>query len=162
NKKSGPDDIPNENYARELMELHTLGVHGGYTQKDVSEVARCLTGWRLRAKWGKGKVYFDPLLHDDGEKRVLGQVIPAGLAEQDLERVVDIVCNHPATARHIATKLCRRFISEDPPDSVVVRTAGVFAETGGDIKSTLRALFTSAEFKAAAGVKFKTPFRYVV
>jgi uncharacterized protein (DUF1800 family) len=162
NKKANAADVPNENYARELMELHTLGVHGGYTQNDVSEVARCLTGWRLRSTWEKGTVYFDPRLHDDGEKLVLGQVIPAGLGEQDLERVVDIVCSHPSTARHIAAKLCRRFVSEEPPHSLVERVASVFHETGGDIKSTVRVLFTSDEFKAAAGAKFKTPFRYVV
>ena len=162
NKKANPGDVPNENYARELMELHTLGVHGGYTQNDVSEVARCLTGWRLRTRWEKGTVYFDPRLHDDGEKLVLGQVIPPGLGEMDLERVVDIVCDHPSTARHIATKLCRRFVSEEPPDSLVGRVASVFRETGGDIKSTVRALIRSDEFKASVGAKFKTPFRYVV
>src|SRR6266540_2308765 len=98
NRKAGPEDIPNENYARELLELHTLGVNGGYTQADVYEVARCLTGWRLRTKWRKGTVYFEPAWHDDGEKTVLGYRIPAGGGERDLDRVVEIVCDHPSTA----------------------------------------------------------------
>src|SRR5262249_11611084 len=114
NKKAGPNDIPNENYARELLELHTLGVHGGYTQKDVLEVARCLTGWRLRTKWRKGTVYFDPHWHDNGEKSVLGHGIPAGGGPADLEQVIDMVCRHPSTARYVATKLVRRFVSEEP------------------------------------------------
>ncbi len=162
NKKAGPHSIPNENYARELLELHTLGVHGGYTQRDVSEVARCLTGWRLRTGWAKGTVYFDQTLHDDGEKNVLGQVIPAGGGTSDLDRVVDIVFRHPATARHIATKLVRRFVSEDPPASLVDRVALVFTETQGEIKPLVRTILTSDEFKAARGVKFKQPFRYLV
>jgi uncharacterized protein (DUF1800 family) len=162
NKKAAPTDIPNENYARELMELHTLGVDGGYTQRDVQEVARCLTGWRLRTRWAKGTVYFDPALHDDGEKRVLGQLIPAGGGAQDLERVIDIVCQHPSTARHIATKLSRRFVAEEPAASLVDRVASVFSATDGDIKSMLREILLSDEFKAARGLKFKQPFRYVV
>jgi len=98
NKKATPDDVPNENYARELLELHTLGVHGGYAQRDVSEIARSLTGWRLRTGWRKGTVYFDPSLHDDGEKLVLGHRSEAGGGPSDLERVIDIVCSHPSTA----------------------------------------------------------------
>jgi uncharacterized protein (DUF1800 family) len=162
NKKAGPDDVPNENYARELLELHTLGVHGGYTQQDVYEVARCLTGWRLRTKWRKGTVYFDAKLHDDGEKRVLGHVIPAGLGTADLERVLDIVCHHPSTARHIATKLCQRFVAEDPPPPLIDRVASVFTATQGDIKQIVRAILTSDEFKAARGAKFKRPFHFIV
>jgi uncharacterized protein (DUF1800 family) len=162
NKKAGPDDIPNENYARELLELHTLGVHGGYTQRDVYEVARCLTGWRLRTKWRKGTVYFDPALHDDGEKHVLGQSIPAGGGEQDLDRVVGIVCHHPSTARHIAAKLARRFVSEEPSASLIDRAASIFTKTDGDIKALVRTILTSDEFKAARGGKFKRPFQYIV
>jgi uncharacterized protein (DUF1800 family) len=159
--KENKKDIPNENYARELMELHTLGVHGGYTQQDVSEVARCLTGWRLRTGWRKGTVYFDPALHDDGPKLVLGEGIPAGLGQEDLDRVVDIVCGHPSTARHIATKLAIRFVSDDPPGPLVDRVAALFAGTGGDIKAVVRAILTSAEFAASAGLKLKRPFHYV-
>jgi Protein of unknown function (DUF1800) len=162
NIKAGPSGIPNENYGRELLELHTLGVHGGYTQKDVYEVARCLTGWRLRTGWSKGKVYFDPGLHDDGAKRVLGHLIEAGGGEKDLDRVVDIACNHPSTAQHIATKLVRRFVSEDPPKVLIARVADTFQGSDGDIKSTLRTLFHSDEFKSSKGSKFKRPFHYIV
>jgi hypothetical protein len=162
NKKGSPSDVPNENYARELLELHTLGVDGGYTQADVYEAARCLTGWRLRTGWRKGTVYFDPSLHDDGEKRVLGQLIPAAGGAADLDRIVDIVCGHPSTARHIATKLVRRFVSEDVPASLVTRVAAVFTTTDGDIKSLLRTIFTANEFKTALGLKFKRPFQFIV
>jgi uncharacterized protein (DUF1800 family) len=161
NQKKEPGDVPNENYARELLELHTLGVDGGYTQTDVYEAARSLTGWRLRTGWRKGTVYFDPALHDDGEKHVLGQVIPEAGGERDVDRLVDIACHHPATAHHIATKLTRRFVSEDPPASLVQRLAAVFTATDGDIKSVLRTLLTSDEFKAAKGLKFKRPFQYI-
>lgn len=166
NKKARPDDIPNENYARELLELHTLGVHGGYTQGDVYEVARCLTGWRLRTKWRKGTVYLDPALHDDGEKIVLGYRIPAGGGgEKDLDRVVEIVCNHPSTARHIATKLSQKLVSENPQGTLasllVDRVAKTFTATGGDIKAMLREVLHSDEFKAARGAKFKRPFHFI-
>ena len=161
NQKKESGDVPNENYARELLELHTLGVNGGYTQTDVYEAARSLTGWKLRTGWRKGTVYFDPTLHDDGEKHVLGQVIPAGGGERDVDQLVDIACNHPATAHHIAAKLTRRFVSEDPPASLVQRLAAVFTATDGDIKSLLRTLLTSDEFKAARGLKFKRPFHYI-
>jgi hypothetical protein len=162
NKKGSPSDVPNENYARELLELHTLGVNGGYTQPDVYETARCLTGWRLRTGWRKGTVYFDANLHDDGEKRVLGRMIPAGGGGADLDRIVDIACSHPSTARHIATKLVRRFVSEDVPASLVTHVAEVFTATDGDIKSLLRTILASDEFKAAKGHKFKRPFQYIV
>jgi len=162
NKKGSPGDVPNENYARELLELHTLGVDGGYTQSDVYEAARCLTGWRLRTSWRKGTVYFDANLHDDGEKRVLGQSIPATGGAADLDRIVDIACSHPSTARHIAAKLVRRFVSEDVSTSLVRRVAEVFTATDGDIKSLLRIILASDEFKAAKGLKFKRPFQYIV
>src|ERR1044071_879973 len=131
NQKKEPSDVPNENYARELLELHTLGVDGGYTQADVYEAARSLTGWRLRTGWRKGTVYFDPGMHDDGEKHVLGQSIPAAGGERDADRLVEIACNHPATARHIANKLVCRFVSEDLPSSLVQRLTSVFTATGG-------------------------------
>jgi uncharacterized protein (DUF1800 family) len=107
NRKAEGDDKPNENYARELLELHTLGVHGGYTQRDVMEVARCLTGWRVRSvkQLHKGRVEFHPELHDDGAKLVLGQTIPARQREKDLDRVLEIVSLHPETVRHVAEKL---------------------------------------------------------
>jgi len=162
NKKSRPADIPNENYARELMELHTLGVHGGYTQQDVSEVARCLTGWRIQDKWQRGKVYFAPELHDDGEKEVLGHRIAAGGKEKDLDSVLDIVCAHPSTAKHLSEKLVRRFVAENPPSGLVASAASEFTRTNGDIKSVVRHILTSAEFAGAAGMKIKRPFQFIV
>ena len=159
-------DVPNENYARELMELHTLGVDGGYTQTDVREAARCLTGWTFdRSRTfalNAGESYFRDDWHDDGEKRVLGQVIPAGGKQKDLEALVDIVCNHPSTAKFIAKKLCVRFVSYTPPQSIVDRVAAEFTRTGGDIKSMLRVLLNSDEFMAARGQLLKRPLKFMV
>ncbi len=166
NRRTKAEEKPNENYARELLELHTLGVHGGYTQQDVMEVARCLTGWTVRdkRKFFKGRVEFHVREHDDGAKRVLGTEIPAGLGARDIDRVLEIVVAHPSTATHIAWKLCRRFIADVPPPSAVESTAAAFAKSGGDIPATLRALFASEEFRSAdvRGGKFKRPFHYVV
>jgi uncharacterized protein (DUF1800 family) len=162
NKRARPEDVPNENYARELLELHTLGVDGGYTQTDVYEAARALTGWRLRTGWRRGTVFFEPTLHDDGEKQVLGQSIPGGGGAADVDRLVEIACRHPSTAVHIATKLVRRFVAEEVPASLVRRVAEVFISTDGEIKSLLRTIFASAEFQNARGVKFKRPFQYIV
>lgn len=166
NRRVKPEDKPNENYARELLELHTLGVHGGYTQQDVMEVARCLTGWTVRdkKKFFKGRVEFHAREHDDGAKRVLGVEIPAGLGARDLDRVLDIVATHPSTAQHVATKLCRKFVADEPPAAAVAATAGAFARSGGEIPATLRALFATAEFRSPElrGAKFKRPFHFVV
>ena len=162
NKKTAPDDKPNENYARELLELHTLGVNGGYSQSDVSEVARCLTGWRLRTKWRRGTVYFDPALHDCGSKAVLGHVITGGPGEQELDAVIDLAVSHPSTARHIATKLVRHFVADSAPPGLVDRVAAEFTATDGDIKSLVRVILISDDFKSAPGVRFKRPFRYMV
>ena len=166
NRRVKPEDKPNENYARELLELHTLGVHGGYTQQDVMEVARCLTGWTVRDKkrFFKGRVEFHAWEHDDGAKRVLGGEIPGGLGARDLDRVLEIVVAHPSTAKHVAEKLCRRFIADDAPEAAVAATAAAFAQSGGDIPATLRALFASEDFRAPAvrGGKFKRPFHFVV
>ncbi|PZM79281.1 MAG: hypothetical protein DKT66_22655 [Candidatus Melainabacteria bacterium] len=162
NKKEGPHGIPNENYARELLELHTLGVDGGYNQKDVYEAARCLTGWRLESGSKRGTAYFDPSLHDDGEKIVLGKKIRAGGGEKDVEALVNIACVHPSTAKHIAKKLVRHFVSEDPPESLVNSVAKRFSESGGQIKPMLREILYSSEFKASAGSKMKRPFQFVV
>lgn len=162
NKKEGPHGIPNENYARELLELHTLGVDGGYTQKDVYEAARCLTGWRLDSGSKRGTAYFDPNLHDDGEKNVLGKKIPAGGGAKDVEALVEIACNHPSTAKYIAKKLVAHFVSEEPPQSLVNRVAKRFSENGGQIKPLLREILYSKEFKESAGSKMKRPFQYVV
>jgi hypothetical protein len=166
NRRKDASEKPNENYARELMELHTLGVHGGYTQNDVMEVARCLTGWTVRdkKKLFKGRVEFHRDLHDDGPKTVLGQQIPAGLGARDLDRVLEIVTSHPSTASHIAWKLCRRFIHDDPPVGAVAATAKAFSDSRGDIRTTLRALFATEEFRSPEmrGAKFKRPFHFVV
>lgn len=150
---------PNENYARELMELHTLGVHGGYSQKDVMEVARCLTGWDVRAGWMKGKVEFHPYRHDDGEKTVLGVKIPGGGGEQDLERVLDIVTRHPSTARFVSTKLCRRFVADDPPADVVAQVARKFTDTDGDLRETAREAIAHRD---PASRRLKRPYRFIV
>ncbi len=158
-KKSGGI---NENYARELMELHTLGVDGGYTQKDVQEVARCLTGWTIRKPNEEGLFMFNPAAHDNGEKIVLGKRIPAGGGIADVEKVLDILARHPSTAKFIATKLTRRFVSDTPPPALVARAADVFLKTDGDIRETLRTILTSPEFAASLGAKVKTPFEFAV
>jgi len=162
NKKDGPNGIPNENYARELLELHTLGVDGGYTQKDVYEAARCLTGWRLGGESKRGTAFFDPGFHDDEEKFVLGKKIPAGGGQKDVEILVDIACNHPSTAKYIAKKLVAHFVCEEPPPGLVKRVAKRFSDTGGQIKPMLREILYSNEFRASAGSKLKRPFQYVV
>jgi uncharacterized protein (DUF1800 family) len=154
----------NENYARELMELHTLGVDGGYTQQDVQEVARCFTGWTIQKPNEEGLFLFRPGAHDNGEKVVLGHRIPAGGGIGDAERVLDILATQPATAHFIALKLARHFISDDPPPAVVDRAAEVFLKTDGSIRETLRAIITSPEFFAPAAyrAKVRTPFEYEV
>lgn len=167
----------NENYARELMELHTLGVDGGYTQKDVQEVARCFTGWTIFAPRGlgnrgaqamaagePGKFYFNARMHDDGEKIVLGHKIPAGGGVRDGLMVLDILAHHPATAKFIATKLARRFVMDEPTPQLVERISRAFTASDGDIRETLRAVFTSPEFNSPDSyrAKIKTPFELAV
>ncbi|HEX6575465.1 MAG TPA: DUF1800 domain-containing protein [Gemmatimonadaceae bacterium] len=154
----------NENYGRELLELHTLGVDGGYTQQDVMDVARALTGWTIRPPATGGGFIFRPEMHDAGEKIVLGHKLKAGRGIEDGEDVLDIVARHPSTARYIATKLARRFISDNPPQSVIDRAAQVFMKTDGDIRETLRSIVTSNEFysQQAFRSKVKSPFEVVV
>ncbi len=155
----------NENYARELLELHTLGVDGGYTQKDVIEVARALTGWTVPgARQGAGGFRFVPQLHDAGEKHVLGRRLGAGRGVEDAEDVLDIVAQHRATARHIAHKLAVRFVSDAPAAALVERAAATFTRTRGDIREVLRTIVTSDEFfsRAAYRAKIKSPFEVVV
>ncbi len=149
----------NENYARELMELHTLGVDGGYTQKDVQEVARCLTGWTIDRPFQGGGFIFRPWMHDAGSKTVLGVNLPAGNGISDGVRVIEILARHPSTARFISKKLCERFIADDPPRQVIERVAQVFLKTDGDIREVLRAILTSPEFYSAAifRAKVKSP-----
>jgi uncharacterized protein (DUF1800 family) len=154
----------NENYGRELMELHTLGVDGGYTQHDVTEVARAFTGWTIGNPRQGGGYSFAARLHDRGEKLVLGHRIKAGGGESDGEQVLDILASHPSTARFIATKLVRRFVSDSPPASLVDRVAARFIDTDGDIREMMRTIVTSREFLApdAYRAKVKSPFEFIV
>lgn len=152
----------NENYAREIMELHTLGVDGGYTQKDVQEVARCFTGWTLDPE--TSEFVFAPRRHDNGPKVVLGHDIEANGGIRDGERVLDILASHPSTARFIATKLCRRLVADDPPPALVDRIAGVFLQTDGDLRQVVQAIIYSPEFFSpqAYRAKIKSPFEFAV
>jgi uncharacterized protein (DUF1800 family) len=152
----------NENYAREVMELHTLGVDGGYTQQDVQEVARCFTGWTFSRQ--TGEFMFRPRQHDNGAKVVLGHQIPADGGMQDGEMVLDILANHPATAHHIALEMCQRFVSDAPSDDLVNRIAGVFTQTGGDLRKVTEAILTSPEFLSPANYnnKIKSPLEFAV
>jgi uncharacterized protein (DUF1800 family) len=153
----------NENYARELLELHTLGVDGGYTQQDVVEVARAFTGWTI-GRPGEQGFRFAPAIHDRGAKKVLGQTIPSGGGIEDGERVLDIVARHPSTAMHIAFKLAQRFVSDAPPQALVDRAAATFSKTDGDLREVVRVIVTSPEFFAPESyrAKVKTPFEFVV
>jgi len=135
----------NENYAREIMELHTLGVDGGYTQQDVREVARCFTGWTLLRPRGDAEFHFEPRLHDPGVKTVLGTRITGGGMEDGI-KVIDLLARHSSTAKFIATKLARRFVADDPPVSVVNRAAEAFRRSDGDIRTVVRTIVDSPEF----------------
>jgi uncharacterized protein (DUF1800 family) len=152
-----------ENYARELMELHTLGVDGGYTQTDVREVARCFTGWTIRQPRGEGTFHFEPRIHDNGEKIVLGTRIPAGGGMEDGLRVIDLLSRHPSTARFISLKLARRFVADDPPPSLVSKAAEAFSRSEGDIPTVLKTLIDSPEFLARETyqAKVKKPLEFV-
>lgn len=187
--RRGTDDKPNENYARELLELHTLGVDGGYTQADVLEAARCLSGWTFDRNrflaMNAGESFFKADWHDEGTKIVLGEVIPGKGAvaggrilgnaptegnaggrgydgRGDVDRLVEIVCGHPSTARFIATKLCKRFVCVEPPEVLVEAVAGAFTRTRGDIKAMLRVLFGSEAFAASRGQLLKRPLKFMV
>lgn len=154
----------NENYAREIMELHTLGVDGGYTQKDVTEVARCFTGWTISGlRQDRPRFRFEPRLHSAGDKVVLGHRIEAG-GKDEAEQVIHILATHPSTARFIASKLARRFVADEPPAALVDRAAETFRRTGGDIREVMRTILLSAEFLAppVRAAKVKTPFEFVV
>jgi uncharacterized protein (DUF1800 family) len=153
----------NENYGRELMELHTLGVDGGYTQKDVTEVARAFTGWTIQNPMQGGGFKFEPRIHDDGEKIVLGHRIKAGGGQRDGEQVLDMLAAHPSTARFISTKLVRRLVSDNPPPSLVDRAAATFRQSDGDLREVVRTILTSPEFLSpeAYRAKVKTPFEFL-
>jgi uncharacterized protein (DUF1800 family) len=162
-KKPRPHGL-NENYGRELLELHTLGVDGGYTQADVVSAARAFTGWTVEKPRENGAFVFRPALHDAGEKRFLGHTLAANRGIEDGEQVLDMVATHPATARFIATKLVRRFVSDSVPPALVERVAATFTRTDGDIRECLRTIFRSPEFfsRAAYKAKVKSPFELVV
>ncbi|MDC0710074.1 DUF1800 domain-containing protein [Stigmatella sp. ncwal1] len=153
----------NENYARELLELHTLGVEGGYRQEDVREVARAFTGWSLQRPREAPTFLFRAAAHDAEAKTVLGHVLPPGGGQQDAERVLDLLSRHPSTARFICLKLARKFVSDEPPAALVERLAQVFLDTDGDLRAVYTALFTSPEFwsNEAWGAKTKTPLELV-
>jgi uncharacterized protein (DUF1800 family) len=154
----------NENYARELMELHTLGVDGGYAQKDIVEVARCFTGWTIDQPNQAGSFTYTDQMHDKGEKTVLGVTIPAGGGKEDGEKVLDILAHHPSTARFVSRELAQRFVADDPPPALVERMAKTFHDSDGDIRAVLNTLFTSQEFfsQGAYRAKVKTPFEMIV
>ena len=154
----------NENYGRELMELHTLGVDGGYTQADVVAVARSFTGWTIYDLNKVAEFQFNPAMHDRKEKVVLGHTIPAGGGEQDGLRVIEILSRHPSTARFISRKLARRFVADDPPSMLVDRMAATFTRTDGDLRAVLDTMFTSREFlsEGAWQAKLKSPLEFVL
>ncbi len=153
----------NENYARELMELHTLGVDGGYTQKDVQEVARCFTGWSIEDPNRGGKFKFNERVHDKGEKTVLGVTIPAGGGIEDGMKVIDILSAHPSTAKFLSRKLAQRFVADEPPAALVARMAAAYTKTNGDLKAVMRTMLTSREFFSAGAyhAKMKSPLEMV-
>jgi uncharacterized protein (DUF1800 family) len=154
----------NENYGRELLELHTLGVDGGYTQQDVINVARAFTGWTIKPPAQGGGFIFRPQVHDAGEKVVLGHKLAAGRGEEDAEDVLDMLAKSPATARFISFKLARRFVSDSPSKALVDRATQTYLRTDGDIREVVRTIVTSPEFfsQQAFHSKVKTPFEVVV
>jgi uncharacterized protein (DUF1800 family) len=153
----------NENYGRELLELHTLGVDGGYTQADVINVARALTGWSIQTPREGGGFQFNANTHDAGEKTILGNTLPAGRGEDDGEETLDILARHPSTARFIATKLVRHFVSDNAPPALVSRVAAEFTRTDGDIRRVLAVIVSAPEFyaKSAVRAKVKSPYELV-
>jgi uncharacterized protein (DUF1800 family) len=160
-KKTAPEGL-NENYARELMELHTLGVNGGYTQADVTQVARVLTGWTVDQPGRGGAFKFDDNRHEPGTKKVLGKKIKEH-GEQEGRELLHMLATRPATARFISRKLAIRFVGDDPPQALVDRMAKTYLSSSGDISAVLKTLFHSAEFWApdAYRAKIKTPIEFV-
>lgn len=152
---------PNENYARELLELHTMGVDGGYTEPDVKAVARAFTGWTIHDKTDDG-FYFNPYDHDEAPKTILGRQLPAGRGIEDGLHTLSILATHPSTARYLSRKLCVRFVSDTPPESLVDSTVAVWTATDGDIRSILRHILTSEAFLASEGQKFRRPFEFFI
>jgi uncharacterized protein (DUF1800 family) len=153
----------NENYGRELLELHTLGVDGGYTQKDVTEVARCFTGWTIHQPQRVAAFEFNPRMHDNGEKTVLGMRIPAGGGIEDGFKVLHLLAHQPTTARFISRKLAMRFVADEPPAALVERMAATFLKKDGDLRAVLKTMFDSPEFwsRGAYRSKMKSPLEMV-
>lgn len=165
NQKRNPETGagPNENYARELLELHTLGIDGGYSLRDIQEAARCFTGWSYAdgLTWEAGRFAFEQDRHDDGRKRVLGTLIPPGGGRSDGERVIELACRHPATSRHIARKLTRRFLGEGGDDSLEQKAARAFARSNGDIRQVLSVILHSREVRSRPLRQLKRPLEFV-
>jgi len=157
--QSNQKGAPNENYARELMELHTLGVDGGYTQQDVMELARCLTGWNVKEHFWLGDFVFKEDLHDTGIKKILGMTIPNNRIKE-AEQVIETLVTHPSAARFITTKLARRFIADQPPVELVEKASKVFLTSKGDIKSVLRVILLDGLPRAQP--KYKRPANFVL
>ena len=156
--QSNQKGAPNENYARELMELHTLGVEAGYTQQDVMEMARCLTGWTVKEHFWRGQFTFDAKAHDTGTKHVLGvEIHEAGQAEA--ERVIERLVEHPAAARFVSTKLARRFLADEPPAEIIDKAAQTFEQTHGDIRAVLRVILLDG--LSLAQPKYKRPNNFI-
>ncbi len=160
NASNGLNGAINENYARELMELHTLGVDGGYSEIDVIDVARCLSGWTLNR--ANGDFLYQPSYHDNGAKRVLGVNIAAGGGLQDGETVLDLLAAHPSTARYIATRLIRRFVTDSPSAALITAVAQAFSSSNGDTRTMLRAMFLHPAVRSAPASKFKRPQEFIV
>src|SRR5437899_8706501 len=154
----------NENYARELLELHTLGVDGGYTQQDVINVARIFTGWSIKRPRQGGDFEFHESVHDEGEEQVLGGGFQASHGMDEGIRVLKLLADHPATMHHVSRELCERFVSDDPPDGCVDEAGAAWRRSGGDLRQVLRAIFTSPDFWAprTLGGQIKTPLEFVV
>ncbi len=160
NNDSNVAEHPNENYARELLELHTLGVDGGYTEQDVKEAARALTGWTTHPR-AIGGFFFNPDAHDKGNKTILGHTFPAGRGIEDGLALLDLLARHPGTARFVATKLALWFVSDAPPEGLVRRLAEVFLRARGELRPVLRALFSAPEFYAARGQRLRSPIEFL-
>lgn len=157
-------DAPNENYARELLELHSLGLEGGYSQDDVMELARCLTGWRIKEHFWRGELKFDQEAHSPGIKTVLGKSIQA-TGKGELDQVLDILVKHPSTAKTICTKLARRFLADDPPAQIVTKASQAFLKSGGDLKAVLRVIILDGFPQiqpVSFPLKYKRPVNYLV
>lgn len=156
---------PNENYARELLELHTLGVDGGYTQADILEAARALTGWSVTGRRDGGDAgyfIFKKMFHDDDAKHILGVDFPSGQGIRDGEQLAEMLASHPSTAKFISYKLARHFVMDEPPAGLVAEVSSAFLSSGGDIREVLRTIFYSDEFRASLGTgKLKRPLEFV-